>query len=383
MDCFECMSILPIFILRFIVWATPCLFKHQTHFKSTLEGQLLTSRSRRGGWWSGANRVSIDVRDSFFVFLGLLHRQMGAQELRQFVYRLSEDMNRKGQVPARYTPHWWKGEMPHYNSEIKEQAVVDSNMYFIILIWLLNEIDSGSTEELYISAQRAFKWLIKHVAEDTFYEPIDSSWETTRKHNGHLLLTNVIMTKTIHCMELIALVNKDTRTKDKCLNMHKKFMQKWQAELYRTQEVLPRILGVYWNIVPPQFLMSFNQELNTIFIPLRTEGPIKISKTFRSWVRGRDDMHTDIIWPFVGFLWIMTLGKQMKREAATHWWTNYLEFQSPRTLHNIYCPDTGKPIRRAFLRAEAMHAPTLSLCLAAKYCIETLEKEFNDLDLPV
>lgn len=383
MNCFECMSILPILIQRLIVWGAPCIFKHQTHYKSSLEGQLTSSRARRGGWWSGPAKDCIDTRETFFVFLGFVHRKKSTQELRQFVNRLAEDMNRKGQVPAKYIAHWWQGERPYYRSEIKKRPVVDSNMYFIILIWILHEADPGSIRELYLPTQRAFKWLEKHIAEDTFYEPIDSSWETTRAHQGHLLLTNVLMTKTIHSMELIALINNDSRMKDKCIKMHKKFVQKWQPELYRTQEVLPRILAVYWNIVPPAFLMSFNQELNTIFIPLRTEGPISLSTTFRAKIRGRDDMHTDIIWPFVGFLWIITLASRMKHEQANQWWANYMEFQAPRTLHNMYCPHTGKPIRRSFLRSEAKHAATLSLFLAAKHALETVEKEINEIMMPV
>jgi|TARA_B110000967_G_C18850939_1_gene544580 hypothetical protein len=289
-------------------------------------------------------------------------------------------MNRNGQVPARFHAHWWKGEVPHYRSIIKKEPVVDSNMYFIILLWILHEHRPGATKELYLTAQRAFKWLEKHVAADTFYEPVGSSWETTREHNGQLILTNVLMTQAIHSMELIALVNQDNRTKDKCIKLHKRFVQKWQPELYRTQEVLPRILAVYWNIVPSTFIMSFNQEITTIFVPLRTDGPIQYKKTFRSWIRGRDDMHSDIIWPFVGFLWIMVLAKRMRRELAQHWWSSYMEFDAPRTLHNIYS-ETGKPIRRAFLRSEAAHAATISLFFAAKKYIGELETD--GLEMPV
>tara|TARA_B100000780_G_scaffold186650_1_gene131080 strand:- start:216 stop:437 length:222 start_codon:yes stop_codon:yes gene_type:complete len=73
----------------------------------------------------------------------------------------------------------------------------------------------------------------------------------------------------------------------------------------------------------------------------------------------------------------------MKREQASQWWANYMEFQAPWTLHNMYCPHTGKPIRRSFLRSEAKHAATLSLCLAAKHALETVEKEINEIMMPV
>jgi len=337
---------------------------------------------RKFGWWTGAYKQEINTRECFYTLLGLLNRKKGTEELEMFVSKLAENMNRTGQVPDRWTVGWWAGETPHYRSRIKEVPVVDSNMFFLILMWYNywdNQGDGpGITADLYLSTQRAFKWLERFIADDTFYEPVDSSWETTREHSGHLLLTNVLMIKTIHSMEMIALVNKDTRLRDKCRALHTKFIQKWQPELYRTQEVLPRILAVYWSIVPASFTMSFNQELNTLFIPLRSEGPIKIRKTLRSWLKGRDDMHTDVIWPFVGFLWILALSKHMKIEAASHWWNNYMDFHAPSTLHDMYDTD-GKPIHRAFLRAEGMHVATISLFLAAKHALENMENDAKKL----
>lgn len=379
MDCFECMYIIPILIFRLIVYICPCIFKHKPHFKSSLEAQMHSATfKRKFGWWTGASKREINTRECFYTLLGLLDRKMGLEELANFVNKLSENMNRTGQVPARWTAGWWGREIPHFRSRIKEVPVVDSNMFFLILVWHNYWDNPRVITQLYLSTQRAFKWLERFIAEDTFYEPVDSSWETTREHSGHLLLTNVLMIKAIQSMEMIAVVNQDQRTKDKCIALHKKFIQKWQPELYRTQEVLPRILAVYWNILPESFTMSFNQELNTLFIPLRTEGPIKIRKTTRAWLRGRDDMHTDIIWPFVGFLWIIALKKHMKREAASHWWDNYMDFHEPSTLHNMYDLD-GKPIRRAFLRSEGMHVATISLFLAAKQAIEDIDKDVTDV----
>ena len=54
--------------------------------------------------------------------------------MKKFVFRLTENMNRKGQVPCRWEPHWWSGEEPRYRSLIKEVSVIDSNMFFLILI---------------------------------------------------------------------------------------------------------------------------------------------------------------------------------------------------------------------------------------------------------
>ena len=380
----ECLSIPFILCARAIVHFFPCICKHKTYYKSSLDGQLNTCRSRRGGYWSGSGRKKICTRENFYVFLGETGKTH-TTDMKKFVHRLAENMNRKGQVPYSWEPHWWSGEEPQYRSKIKEVSVIDSNMFFLILIWELHEKEIGITE-LYLPAQRAFKWLEKHIAENTIYEPIDSSWETTIEHNGHLLLSNVIMARALRAMELIAMVHRDERIKNKCSKMYDKFIAKWQPELFRTQECLPRILGVYWNLVPSTFLASFNQEIQTkdyTWIPLRVKGPVETKKTYNSWIKGTSDLHTEIIWPFIGFLWVKICAKRLKKDIAFHWWESYMDFHAPRTLHNVYEPKTGKPVRRAFLKAEGTHAATISMFFAARNGIDYLHAENIKLDLPV
>lgn len=296
--------------------------------------------------------------------------EKGIEELKLFVKRLTDDMNTKGQVPSSYYGHWFRGELPRYRSNFEEVPIVDSNMFYIILLWEMHEKEI-SVDKYYISAQRAYQFLDKYVAEDTFYEPKGASWESTREHNSHLLLTNVIMARTIRCMELLALINKDIKTKDLCIQRYGNFIEKLQPQLYRTQEVLPRILGICWNMVPDAFLPSFNQDIESnTWIPLRTNGPVEITTTTRSMILGRSDMHTEIIWPFVGFLWIIILEKRGYHQLAKKWWISYMDFHSPRTIHNMYCPYTGKPIRRAFVQSEPMHVSTISLYFAARHRID-------------
>lgn len=380
---FQCLSIPFILCARAIVHFFPCVCKHKKYYKSTLEGQLGSCLGRRGGYWSGERRRYICTRENFYIFIGYTGKTH-VQEMKKFVFRLTENMNRKGQVPCRWEPHWWSGEEPRYRSLIKEVSVIDSNMFFLILIWELHIEHQVNISDLYLPAQRAFKWLEKHIANDTIYEPIYGSWETTRKHSGHLLLTNIIMIRAIRAMELIALHNRDDRLKNKCIKMYGKFIEKWQPELYRTQECLPRILGIYWNLVPSTFLMSFNQEIQKkdyAWIPLRVKGPVQTTKTYSSRLKGISDMHTEIIWPFVGFLWVVICSKRLKRDVAFHWWQSYMDFHAPRTLHDIYEPKTGKPVRRAFLKAEGTHAATLSMFFAARKGINYLHQE--DMEVPV
>jgi len=380
---FECLSIPFILCARAIVHFFPCICKHKKYYKSTLEGQLGTCLARRGGYWSGEQRKYICTRENFYIFTGYTGKTH-IQEMKKFIFRLSENMNRKGQVPCRWEPHWWSGEEPRYRSFVKEVSVIDSNMFFLILIWELHNEHQENVTELYLPAQRAFKWLEKHIANDTIYEPIDASWETSRKHGGHLLLTNIIMIRAIRAMELIALHHRDERLKKKCIRMYGNFIEKWQPELYRTQECLPRILGIYWNLVPSTFLMSFNQEIQKkdyAWIPLRVKGPVQTNKTYSARLKGISDLHTEIIWPFVGFLWVVICSKRLKRDIAFHWWQSYMDFHAPRTLHNIYEPSSGKPVRRAFLKAEGTHAATIAMFFAARNGINYLHQE--EMDVPV
>lgn len=371
MNCYLCLVSVPVWIWRAIVSFCTCIYKPKTHFKAGLIDQMQSCHSRRGGYWTGSYRRTIDTRECFYTFLGSIDREADKEELQKFVSRLAQDMNTKGQVPARYDAHWFGREIPRYRSKISEEPIVDSNMFFIILLWAMYDRYQLSIGKYYIAAQRAYQFLDKYVAEDTFYEPTGASWETTREHTNNLLLTNVIMTKTIRCMELIAMVQKDHRLKTLCIERYAKFVKKIQPELYRTQEVLPRVLAIHWNIMPTNFLPSFNQEIETnTWIPLRTKGPVEMPRTTRSIIFGRSDMHAEIIWPFVGFLWIVILEEKCKHHLAKKWWVSYMDFHAPRTLHDMYEPLKGKPIRRAFLTSEACHVSTISLYLAAKRRIE-------------
>ena len=206
MSCYICLITIPAIIWRTIVSMCSCIYKPRTHFKSSLRSQMQSCRSRKGGWWSGMFRQIIDTRECFYTLLGLLDMEEGREDLKLFINRLTDDMNTKGQVPSSYHPHWFRGELPRYRSNFEEVPIVDSNMFYIILLWEKHEREI-SVDKYYISAQRAYQFLDKYVAENTLYEPMGASWENTREHNSHLLLTNVIMARTIRCMELLALIN--------------------------------------------------------------------------------------------------------------------------------------------------------------------------------
>ena len=367
MSC-DCLLILPILFYRFIVWVTPNCFEETHIHRESFSVQLQWTYSNEGGWYSDFYRTSISTRDTFYVLLGLRLRKLGEANVEKFVRRLCKNMNTKGQVPSMFRRSWCSGETPIYKSN--DIDIVDSNAFFLILVWWMCEKDSNKmNKELYLYCQRAFRCLENNQCTNTMYEPVGASWETTRQHDGYLLLTNVLTIQAIRSMELLAMIRKDTVLQASCVDKHGKFLQKWQPELYRTQEVLPRILAVHWAMVPSNFLLSFNQELHADWIPLRTAGPIIDRTTFKSWIKGKSDMHTTVVWPFVGFLWIAILAKRMKMDLARTWWASYIEFHYPQTLYNIYSKETGKPIHRAFLKALPAHSMTISMYLAANQSI--------------
>lgn len=374
MNCFECLKIIPILFFRWLVWMTPYCFKPANPPNHSPEIQLQLTHSRNGGWYSGYYRHTIDVRDTFYVLLGLKLRMRGFKELITFVERLAFDMNAEGQVPCRYDYSWygvsWHGtETPAFKSKRTKTSKIDANIYFLIMIGWLYDSKPKLVKRLYLHCQRAYKWLETFQCQNIIYEPEDASWENTLKHPGHLLMTNVIYIQAIRSMELLAMVNRDNVLMQECVSKHTDYIRKWQPELYRTQEVIPRILAIYWNMVPSTFLMSFNQELSPPWVPLRTHGPITVSKTFHSWIRGMSDLHDTVAWPFVGFLWMAVLATKMKKDIAKGWWDSYNEFHRQKTIYDIYCMKTGKIINRAFIKSTPTHAVTLSMYIAAKELI--------------
>ena len=217
---------IPQLFARFIVWLLPCLCKHKLYYKANLVVQLQTCRSKKGGYTTGDGVREINTRQTFYTFLGLLETQKGnvtkalADDIELYTQRLANDMSTKGQVPCKYVKGFFGTEIPKYRSDRTETQVVDSNMFYIILLWLLNDYRPNTVNTLYLSAQRAFRFLENRIENDIFKEPIDASWETTRLHDGYLLLTNVLMIKTIRSMEMISLVNSDNRIQEKCRILH-------------------------------------------------------------------------------------------------------------------------------------------------------------------
>lgn len=324
--------------------------------------QLQLNRNSKGGYFTNYYATTTSTRDTFYTFLALQMRHKSTKPVIQFVERLAKHMTRHGQVPATFSTSWY-GETPTY--ERNHIAVLDANMFFIILVWHCYDHFSSRVEHLYLHCQRAFQWIQTHVFNSVVFEPIGATWEYTRKHEGQLLLTNVIMIQTIRSMELLACVMRDERQQKIFKEKHDIALAKWVPEIYKTQETLPRILAIHWNIVPKDFVVSFNQELQCPHVPLRTAGPVIDQTTWRAWVLGRSDMHTEIIWPWVGLFWICVLVRHGKRDIAQRWWTSYMQYHQLSTLHDMYSKKDTQPVRRAFLKAMPAHSLTLSMHLAA------------------
>ena len=238
------------------------------------------------------------------------------------------------------------------------------------MVWWLFEKHPALVNRLFLHCQRAWRWLQHYIKHDTLEEPLEASWETTREHDGVLLITNVFLCQATRHMELISIMQSDKKNETQFKNMHDKLLTKWVPEIYKTQETLPRILAILWNIVPENFLMSFQEQLIQPWVPLRTHGPTSVKTTLRSRVYGYSDQHTHIVWPWIGFLWICILVKRHKKGLAHGWWNSYMTFHAEKTLYDMYSPEFGTPVRRAFLKANASHSQTLALHIAAKNALE-------------
>ncbi len=363
MSCWNSICLPFIFMFRCIVNMTPCCFKTKMQMKEPFDVQLQLNKNKNVGYFTDYYANKICTRDCFYTYIGLSLRKKHSKSQLNYVQKLAKYMSAAGQVPASFTSSWYN-ETPIYLRN--ERAIIDSNMFFIIMAWECCELNQDAVEKIYITIQRAFEWLETYVCQNTIHEPIGVSWEYTLKHSGHLLLSNILMVRTIRCMEMLAMTFRDERNARKFKTRFDNARAKWVPAIYKSQQTLPRILAVYWNLVPRNFIISFNQELKRYtYVPLRTAGPIVDDTTWNAWLYGRSDVHTSVIWPWIGFFWICVLVQHSKRQLAQGWWTSYIEYHQLQTLHNIYSKETFLPVRRAFLKAMPAHSVTLSMHMAA------------------
>ena len=364
MNCLDICCLPFIYIYRCIIWLCPCMFHIRYSSYEPFDIQLQNNRCREGGWFSDDYQNFVSTRDTFYVLIGLKMRRKGNPETLKFVQRLSKTLTADGQVASGFQYHWMSSQ-PIYTDQNSHQMTVDANIMFIIMVWWCHEQYNEEIHKYYLFCQRAMHWLDTFAHNNILHEPMGASWEYTRQHDGKLLLTNVLMTQAIRSMELIACSLKDKRLEQIYRDRHRHWLSKWQNEVYKTQETLPRILAVYWNMVPTIFIRSFNQEINTPHVSLRTPGPIKPASMLRDRIYGRGDLHQTVVWPWIGFFWTALLASRGEKLMARRWWTAYIEMHHSKTLYNIYDKDTGLPIRRAFLKAMPAHSLTIAMQMAA------------------
>ena len=358
---------------RCLVWACFCCFRHTGNFYSTLSEQLESRRSVRGGWFENIYRDFTSTRDTFFILIALYETNVektSEYELR-FIQRLKGCITHTGQVPWGFETHWYNGEVPLYKRD--GVLVVDANAQYIIMLYRYYTNTNRDVEThprkgmqaLWLSAQRAWEWLTFYIQKNVFIEPVGASWAHSLVHNGEVLLTNIYITQAIRAMEMLSLYNRDEVQQLKFRKLHTAFLARLVPEIYKTQETLPRILAVYWNMTPHNFVASFNAQIAEEHVPLRLPGPLRPKSTWISHIKGNNDQFTNVDWPWVGFFWIVVLAKKGKKNEVRAWWTSYMEFHSPVTMYDMYSHQNKKPVLRAFLTAAPMHALTLAMQLAA------------------
>ena len=372
MRCVEGLLVPFVCCLRAFVHVCTCLFKHRP-VVWPLHTQYEKSHCVRGGWYTDNTRGEVSTRDSFYTAMGLTWRSQtdAKARLSALCTRLSDHMLNSGQVPCAFRRTWFDAGAPIYVSDRLSTAVIDANLQYIILAWWLYSASDTLDQKQYLACQRAWEWVERYRLQDAILELEDASWETTRAGGGALLLTNVLATQAIRCMELLAIVRHDPHNADRFQKLHGRFLSKWVTEIYKTQQTLPKILAIAWGMVPKPFIDSFQEQIHQPWMPLWTDGPLNMKTTTHAWIYGQSDIHTTVVWPWVGFLWICVLVDHHKYDLAKTWWASYLEFHRPHTLYDMYTTD-GKPIRRAFVRAKPAHTLTLGMQIAAKLSIDNI-----------
>ena len=327
--------------------------------------QLSANRHRKGGWYTDKTNKHMLTRETFYTLMAFRFCKREVEYVGEYVSFLSTHMSTDGQIPWKFTESWSGSVVPHYS--INGNPVVDANAQFIIMVSWLHEYNTKVVQQLYLNTRRAHEWLQTFMQKDMFLEPPDSSWETTRQYDkGYVLTTNVLVCHSIRAMELVCMVVRENTQQKHMEILHTRVKAKLQEQLFTTQEVLPRILGVYWNILPAHFWRSFNQELKYP-IPLLTSGPLSYPTTWSSWMYGQDDQHTTLIYPWIGFFWIALLTKRYQYETADTWWTLYEDFHSANTIYDMYTPENMTPVRRAFVQSQPSHSLSLAMYQAATH----------------
>ena len=373
MRCIECLVVPFICLFRALVHYCPCLFKHSLYFSKSLQMQLDSARLGAGGWYSDQSKTYTSVRDTFYTTMAALYhsKQDSTRHLERTLQKISAQMRNTGQVPCVFRKTWFDNNAPVYLSDRCGVPVVDANIQYIIMTWWLYTHYDIFDQKRYLLCERAWEWIENHRLQDAIIEPEDASWETTRAGGGALLLTNVLATQAIRCMELLSIVRRHTQNADRFKKLHDRFLARWVNEIYKTQQTLPKILAIAWGMVPKTFIDSFQEQIHQPWMPLWTDGPLKMQPTTHAWLHGQSDIHTTVVWPWIGFLWICVLVDKHKYDLAKTWWASYLEFHRPHTLYDMYTTN-GKPIRRAFVRAKPAHTLTLGMQIAAKLSIDNI-----------
>lgn len=352
-----------IYLYRLLVYYCSSCFAHKKMKKEPFEDQIRHLHRGGGGWFEHLLSSRMVVRDLFYILLSyrLKNNRHKHRDLKGVVQHLSENISANGQVPWCYDYHWISKAKYLYTFDGKR--VGDANAQYLIMLWWLVEDNPPLADEMYVYALRAWHWINDQILEGRFYE--ETSWEHSLEHESISLLSNVFVIQAIRCMELISMTARQKRQQELCVRKHDQFKSIWVSEIYKTQETLPRILAVYWNIVPISFIASFNQSLGINMVCLRTSGPVISVPTTRSIIHGCSDQFTTVVWPFVGFLWIAVCVNKQKYDIAREWWVAYLEFHHQPTLYDMYECDSLKPVRRAFLRASQGHGVTLAMYCAS------------------
>jgi hypothetical protein len=352
------------------VLPTISLFKQTKPFK-----QQLVSNKIFGGYFTGSNHKIISTRENFYTCLGLQFLNQNVSV--EYVELLAKHMNAINQIPAYFTENMWGKLIPHYKQNGYE--IVSSNAIFLILLEWLSESHNQTSQALFLTAQRAMQYIEQFIKDDVFFEPDFGCWENTRKPtNMSGLTSSVLVCRAIRSLEMLAMKSGNKTIQKKCVEKHTRFLKKLRVLLFQTQETLPRMLAVYFNMMPSSFWRSFDQEFKFDLIPLLTPGPIEYQSTWESWIYGMDDQHTTLIYPWITYFWIGILGSKGKTGMAKEYFDELWDLHSEPTIFSVYETKTLQPVSRAFLKSDPAHSTTLAMYLFARdICEEREEKVEN------
>lgn len=380
-----------IFLLRIIIYTgknTIAIFKNKNLklTEKTLSTQLSENYKKEGGYMAGSGHyANVWTRDSFFALMAPIPEK--EERLRLFANRLKTNINLEGQIPFTFNKVYYlpsiifntqikrNGVLVSYKDEKYGKKVMDANAQYIIITheaFLINQNKEWLQSHFEV-LEKSINWYNNHLKNGLIYEEAFGSWEDTLLHNGNIAFTNVLYLESLKRMDLIC------KTLEKPSNYLETYQQKYEKifQLVKDQQDTVSVsLMAIWTSdekitdIMKEMLKRYPKQM----VPNRWP-VMETSKTMLAVrIIGQGHYHRNWRWSWVGCLWCYALAKRGFIQESKGIFKKYQNaFQTYGTIHEVYDPETEKPINISFYSSEKSFSEGIGMYLLAEKTLKESE----------